>query len=213
MRGRTLLRDVTVNALLPYATYLLLSHWGVRTVCALAAGAVFPVCSIALAFRRERCAQALGVIVLAATVASIAGALAFTSPYLALAKGSLITGCVGLTFAASLLGRRPLIFHLAMTGRDNAARRRADGLWETVPEFRGIMYRLTVAWTMALSAEATLRLILIPLLPIPIFLPLSEAMWIGFFAVMMGWSWRYGRRRMAKLPQLGAVPEGAASGG
>ena len=64
------------------------------------------------------------------------------------------------------------------------------------------MRRLTIVWTLALFVEASLRLILIPLLPIEIFLPVSEAMWIGFFALMMAWSWRYGRRRIESLQPL-----------
>jgi hypothetical protein len=61
------------------------------------------------------------------------------------------------------------------------------------------MRRLTAIWAIALLGEATLRLALIPMLPIAIFLPVSEAMWIGFFTLMTAWSWRYGRRVVARL--------------
>ena len=201
-----LLRDVLVSAALPYATYLLLRHYGAPTVYALAAGAVFPMASTVFAFVRERRVQALGIIVLAATAASIAGALAFTSPYLVLVKESFITGFIGLTFGASLFASRPLVFHLSLAGKDAAARRYRDLLWENVPEFRRVMRRLTAIWAVGLLAEAMLRVGLLSLLPIAVFLPVSATMWIAFMALLTAWSWRYGYRRVAALPDLPPRP-------
>jgi hypothetical protein len=192
-------RDILFNVALPYATYLLLCWRGVATVPALAAGSIFPIGAILVGLARERRIPALGVIVLIATAASIIAALALTSPYLALAKGSLITGAIGIAFGLSLLARRPLIFYLALTDRDAAARARAEILWRDEPRYRRVMRQMTIAWTAALLAEATLRLILVPLLPIAIFLPMSEAMWMCAFAAMMTWSWRFGRRKLGGL--------------
>ena len=123
MSDRTvLLRDIGVNVVLPYATYLLLTYQDVPTVQALAAGAVFPVAAIIVGFVRERRVQALGMIVLVATVASILAALYFTSPFLALAKGSLFTGSLGVVMLGSLFARRPLVFYLARVGGDEEDR-------------------------------------------------------------------------------------------
>jgi hypothetical protein len=202
MTERTvLLRDIFVNAGLPYATYLLLSYQGVPTVQALAAGAVFPVGAIVWGFVRERRVQALGMIVLVATVISILAALYFTSPFLALAKGSLFTGSLGLAFLASLFARRPLVFHLARLGQDEADRQHAESLWKTVPPYRRLLRQITAVWAVALLIEASLRLILIPLLPIALFLPVSEAMWLCCLGLMIAWSWHYGARRMDRIEQ------------
>jgi hypothetical protein len=191
-----LLRDIGVNVVLPYATYLFLSSQDVPTVQALAAGAVFPVAAIIVGFVRERRVQALGMIVLVATAASILAALYFTSPFLALAKGSLFTGGLGLMMLASLLARRPLAFHLARLGGDDDDRQHAETLWETEARYRRLMRRITWVWAVALLCEASLRLMLIPVLPVALFLPISEAMWIGCCALMIAWSWRYGARQM-----------------
>jgi len=200
MTERTvLLRDIGINAGPPYATYLLLSYQGVPTVQALAAGAVFPVGAIIWGFVRQRRVQALGMIVLVATVASILAALYFTSPFLALAKGSLFTGSLGLAFLASLLAVRPLVFHLARLGQDEADQHHAETLWETVPRYRRLMRRITAVWAVALLIEASLRLILIPVLPIALFLPVSEAMWICCLGLMIAWCWRYGARQMDRI--------------
>jgi hypothetical protein len=67
------------------------------------------------------------------------------------------------------------------------------------------MRRLTLIWGVALYVEATLRLVLIELLPIAVFLPVSEAMWIIFFAAMNLWSLRYSSRQMARIRDVGAT--------
>jgi hypothetical protein len=197
------LQNIVINAVAPYVTYLALRHFGVGTVHALTAGAVFPVTSIIVGFVRERRVQALGVIVLTATVASIAGALYFTSPFLALAKGSLLTGALGIAFAVSLFGRRPLVFYLAAMGADADLRQESETKWQMEPAYRRVMRRITAVWAAALFAEATLRVVLIPLLPIAVFLPVSEAMWICCFLLMILWSWRYAERVMAR--EQGAI--------
>jgi hypothetical protein len=200
MTERTvLLRDIGINAGLPYAAYLLLSYQGVPTVQALAAGAMFPVGAIIWGFVRERRVQALGMIVLVATVISILAALYFTSPFLDLAKGSMFTGSLGMAFLVSLFARRPLVFHLARLGQDEADRQHAETLWQTGPLYRRLMRRITTVWAVALLIEASLRIILIPLLPIALFLPISEAMWICCLGLMIAWSWRYGARQMERI--------------
>ena len=204
---RGLLRNIGVNAVLPYVTYILLTKYGVAIVPALLASAVFPAAETVFGIVSARRVEALGIIVLTATAASMVSALWFVSPFLLLAKGSLITGFIGLVFLVSLACRRPLIFYLASTGMDQAARDAAEMSWHTQPGYRMVMRRLTAFWAVAMIAEASLRLVLIPLLPIAIFLPISEAMWIVFFAGMTAWSWRYGARMRARLtPQPISVP-------
>ena len=199
-------KDLIVNVALPYGTYLVLAHYfGVATVTALAVGALFPVFSIILSAVKERRVQAIGLIVLAATAASIVGSLVLDDPKLLLAKGSLITGVVGVVFGVSLLLKRPLVYYIA-TGDSAEARSEGEALWENVPRYRQAMRTLTLAWTIALFAEAILRLVLIPLLPLEVFLPVSETMWIAFFGLMSAWSWRYGRR------VIGPIEEGRRDG-
>ena len=194
-----LLRDIAINAGLPYATYLILTWQGVPTVQALAAGAVFPVGAIVLGFIRERRVQALGVIVLAATLASMLAALYFTSPLLALAKGSLFSALFSTALLASLLARRPLVFHLATMGQDTTERQHSEALWNAEAGYRRMMRHITLAWAAAFIVEGSLRLALIPLLPIALFLPISEAMSLGCIGLMIAWSWRYGSREMARI--------------
>ena len=123
-----LVRDIGINAGAPYATYLTLRAYDVGVVPALAAGAIFPVTAIIVGFVRKRRVDALGMIILVATAASILGSMLLTSPYLLLAKGSLLTGGIGTLFLLSLMARRPLIFpgQHHRTGRGRTRRIRTD---------------------------------------------------------------------------------------
>ncbi|HEX3347908.1 MAG TPA: VC0807 family protein [Acetobacteraceae bacterium] len=204
-----MIKDVVFSAGLPYALYLLLSSQGASTVTALAASGALSAAYTVYGIVRERRVHALAVIVLAATVASIAATLAFDSPYFALAKGSLLTGSIAVAFAGSLLLRRPLVFHLALIGQDEGARAEAEDLWGTQPRYRTIMRRLTLAWALALVVEATSRILLIPVLPVAVFLVVSEALWIVAFAAMTAFSWWYGGREIEKLVELKPVQPAA----
>ena len=200
MSDRTvLLRDIGINAGLPYATYLLLTYQGVPTVQALAAGAVFPIGGIIVKAIRERRIQAIGVIVLVATLASILAALYFTSPFLALAKGSVFSALFSITLLLSLFARRPLVFHLVTMAQEPDERLESEALWEAEPRYRHVMRRITLVWALAFIVEGSLRLALIPLLPIAVFLPLSEALSLACIGLMLSWSWRYGSREMAAI--------------
>lgn len=84
-------------------------------------------------------------------------------------------------------------------GRNQAGRERFAALWRDVPHFRRLMRRMTLIWGVAPCIEAALRLLLIELLPIAVFLPVSEAMAIIFIGGMNVWSWRCGSREMAQL--------------
>jgi hypothetical protein len=201
-----LIRDIGINAGLPYATYLLLSWQGVPTVQALAAGAVFPVAAIIMGFIRERRVQAIGMIVLVATLASILAALYFTSPFLALAKGSAFSAAFSLLLLGSLLARRPLVFHLALLSQDADDKQHAETIWDAEPRYRRLMRNITAVWAGAFIVEGSLRLALIPVLPIALFLPLSEAMSLGCIGLMVAWTWRYSTRRMEQIEPAEHAP-------
>ncbi len=83
--------------------------------------------------------------------------------------------------------------------RTPADRQHSETLWATEPRYRGMMRRITLVWALAFLVEGSLRLALIPLLPIALFLPISEAMSLGCIGLMIAWSWRYGSREMARI--------------
>jgi hypothetical protein len=198
------LRDILINAVCPYATYLVLSSHGFSTVHALIPGAVFPAGATMFDFIRERRVQALGLIVLAAVGVSVLGALYFQSPFLVLAKGSLIDAVLGLLFLLSLLLLpRPLVFYLVTMSQDAEGRADMNASWDEGEVYRRVLTRLTMFWGIGLLAEAALRVGLILVLPVAVFLPVGETLGIAFVAAMIAGSWWYGRRH---LPQDDDAP-------
>lgn len=191
------LRDILINVVCPYATYLVLINHGVSTVYALTPGAAFPAGATIYDFVRERRVQALGLIVLAAVAVSVLSALYFQSPFLVLAKGSLIGAVLGALFLLSLLLPRPLIFYLISMGQDDEGRADMTASWAEEPMFRRVLTRLTVFWGVGLLAEAAFRVGLILVLPVAVFLPVGETEGIVFVAAMTAASWWYGRRHLA----------------
>lgn len=193
---RGLIRDIGVNAVAPYATYLGLTAFGVDTVWALVAGAIFPTAAILVGAIRQRRVQAIGIVVLTATAASVASALWFTSPFLALARGAVMTALIAIVLLASLAMRRPLLFHLANAGQDAAARQEAEAEWNAEPAVRRMMWRLTAVWGIALLVETALSLAVIGALPVAAVIPVNEVLfWTCFGALAFG-SYKYGQRVM-----------------
>jgi hypothetical protein len=192
--------DIIFGAVLPYVAFLLSRHFGLTTVHALAIGSLFPVGMIVFSYLRNRRVAAVSIITLSATLASLVGSLWFNSTYLALLRNSMITGVIGLVFLGSLLAPRPLIFFLAAEG-DREKRNKYENLWQTAAGFRRVMRQMTLAWALALLAEASVRAALIPFLSIDVFLIVSEIMWIAVFAGMMTWTIRYGRRRGREMEE------------
>jgi len=196
--------DILFGAILPYLAFLAARQFGLDLVQALALGALFPIAMILGRWFAQRRIAAVSLVVLAATLASLAGSLWLDSAYLALLKGSLITGSVGLAFAVSLLFPRPLVYFLA--GGESADKRAEFAtIWDRSPPFRALMRFMTKVWAGVLIAEALTRAALIPLLPPAVFVPVSEAMWIAVFAAMTLWSLRYGKRRGAEIRAAAAA--------
>jgi hypothetical protein len=201
---RTLIRDIGVNAVLPYATYLGLTAYGVGTVPALVTGSIFPTASILIGAIRQRRVQAIGVIVLTATAASVASALWFTSPFLALARGALMTTLMAVVLLCSLLARRPLLFHLVNAAQDAAGRQEAEAEWAADPVFRRTMRVMTMVWGVGLSVEAGLSLVVIAALPVAAVIPVNEVLFWAFFGVLGYGTYRYGQTVMAVQESGGA---------
>ncbi len=188
---RGLIRDIGVNAVAPYATYLGLTAYGVDTVWALVAGAIFPTAAILVGAIRQRRVQAIGILVLTATAASVGSALWFTSPFLALARGSLMTALTAIVLLASLMMRRPLLFHLANAGRDAAAREEAETEWNAEPAVRRMMWQLTAVWGVALLVETALSLVVIVSLPVAAVIPVNEGLFWAYFGALAFGSYKY----------------------
>lgn len=131
-----------------------------------------------------------------------------------LAKESFGTGAAGLAFLGSCFVGRPLIFHAArrFSARTGAARAGWEDLWHSSPGFRRTFVVLSAGWGVGLLVEATLRVILVYLLPVDVMAGLSSVLGIAGFVVLLTWTmWYVKRVRARRTVDLAAQPRSAAT--
>jgi len=202
------------NVILPWLIYQLLTARGVSTINALIATGVVPLATTAYQFLHDRRVDALGIMTLAFVVVGIVTSFISGDPIFYLVKESVLTGAWGLIMLGSLLAARPLTFYFGRQFTGGGDPERAaffDRLWEHEPGFRAYQRWITVLWGVALIGEALLRIVLVYLLPIPVFLIVSPAMGIGVTAGMMLVTVISGRKMGQRIRELRQREQAAAA--
>ena len=84
--------------------------------------------------------------------------------------------------------------------------------WQRSASFRHAIRFSNVVWGLGLLLEAAVRTYLVCTLSIEQFLIASPIVFYGFYAVLIGWSVAFGRRKrqQAMLDQAGDPPGGSA---
>ncbi len=146
----------------PLVVYSLLRSNGVSLVGALVPSGVLPAFGVAFNFRRNRCLDAVGALVLIGIAIGAVLAIASGNARDVLLECSVLTGVFGLVCLGSLWSSRPLMFRFALEfvgaetpkGRDFAGRWRYAG-------FRHTFQVITGVWGVAYLAEAVARVIIV----------------------------------------------------
>jgi hypothetical protein len=154
-----------------------------------------------LAYSRKL--DVIGILVIAGIAASLVATMLGGNPRLLLVRESFITGIFGLVFLGSLWFPRPLMFHIvkATIAKQGIAEAQFAQRW-SIPGFRQTFYLMTVIWGAGLIAQAALQVILAFALPIEQDLVVSPIVGYGFYLVLLGWSFWYGKRRKEKGERL-----------
>ncbi len=191
------LPEMVVDAVLPYATYLVLQSQGVGPVAALAAGAVFPAAFVLFHFVRSRQVDGFGLVVLAVIAVSVALALTSGDARFVLVKESIFTGAIGLAMLGSLAARRPAMYYC---GRKFATDGTPEGLarwesyWAKSAMFRHSNRTMTVVWGTAFMAEAAVRIVAAYTLSTSTVVGLSAIVPLVVIGLLMAWTVAYGKR-------------------
>lgn len=203
-----LLRNLTVDAGLPWVTVQLLEHaWHVPIVPAFAAAAIFPAASIFLSWGRHHRPEFIGMAVLATIVTGITIALLTNDVRFAVLKGAPAFGLFGLACLCSLGRRRPLMFFVSRQFRSGGDAAKAAA-WTARLEnagFRRAMRRLTVVWGIVCLVEALLGIAAAFTLPPGIALVTEPMLGIGAVAGLLLWTTIYARRRSARAATASAA--------
>jgi len=188
--------NIIVSGVLPFVLYQVLKGHGVATVPALCAGALFPTGNTLLHWLRTRQADVIGIITLFSLIVPVAISLISGVPWFVLSKDSFVTGLTGLIFLGSLCAARPMVFYLYRqftTLGDPERIARYNAQWQSA-RFRHGITTLTIGWGIVLLTEAAIRIALVFILPVSVFLVVSQVLVYTVLGCMIHWSMRYARR-------------------
>ncbi len=205
-RIRGLLPSLLVNAVVPIMIYQLLTGWGFTVLAALCVAAVFPALGTLVGWIRTRRPDIIGVVSLAFIAAGMATSLISGDPVFLLAKESFLTATFGLVCFASLFTPRPLMFYFGrqVSSMGNPAQAAAfEAGWQH-PYFRHVMRLMTIVWGCGYVGEALVRIALLKVLPIPIYLIVSQALVFGVTAGLVVWTVSYGRKASRRGAEIRA---------
>ncbi|WP_269854773.1 VC0807 family protein [Streptomyces sp. RPT161] len=178
--GRAVLTMV-VDIALPLVVFYGLRAAGTSTYAALVAAAVAPLASAALQLLRDRRLDGMAVFIATTMLLGLAASLVTGGTRFMLAKDGWVTAVGGLWFLASVkVARQPLVYHGARPLLEG--RFRSDGtpwevLWEREPAFRRIWRVSTVIWSVAMLADAAVRVTMAYTLPVDTVPALGGALW------------------------------------
>ena len=195
--ARGLLPSLLINGVAPYVTYRLFTAIGVESIQALTWSAVFPTIGIIWGFARARRADMIGVISLAFIVVGISTSLISGDPRFILIKESFLTAVFGLACLLSLVFLpRPLMFYFGRqfsSAGDPARAAAFEAMWQYT-QFRAVNRNMTLVWGFSYLGEAALRAGLSFILPISVFLIISQVLAIGVTFALISWTMAYARR-------------------
>ena len=204
---RFLGRSLFVDVALPWLTWRILEAYGVPTVWALAAAAIFPGASVVLAWIQLRRVEAIGIAVFITILLGIAMALISDDVRFGLLKGAPAFGLFGVACLVSLLRPRPLMFFVArhfQTGGDPAKAAEWNARME-IAGFRHAIWVITSVWGIVCVLEAGLGFAAAFLLPVHTAIVAEPAIGISSVVGLLIWTTAYARARQARARQTTAA--------
>ena len=205
-----------INGVAPYLIYFVLHHqFQVAELPALVATSIPPLLNALVGIVRWRRIDFLAGFVLFTIGLALALVALGGDPRLYLIRESFITAGIGLAFIVSNPLPRPLGFFFAryfMAGNDQTRLAWVNDRWQSSAGFRQEIRFTNVVWGLGLVLEAVVRTYLVITLSIEQFLIASPIVFYGFYAVLLGWSVAFGRRKrqQAMLDQVRHGPDNSA---
>ncbi len=190
-----LVLELAANILAPWAVYSLLAPAHGATI-GLIGSALPPLLWSLFELARTRRLDSVSVIVLAGILLTVLATMLGGSPKLLQIRENAVSGLVGIAFMASLLLRRPLIYHLAaaiFARQGPEALARLEGFIAT-PRGIGFFRRMTLFWGIGLILQTSVMIWLVFLWPIGTYLLLSPVIGYGMLGLLFAGTFWYRRR-------------------
>jgi hypothetical protein len=209
---RAFVPSVIGGAIVPLTVYYTVRHHVSSDQRALIIAGVFPAAWIVWQWVRTRRLDPIGAIVLFGFLVGVGvSELMHGNAFVLKVRDSAFTDTFGVACLVSLLGNRPMMFHIgkAMSAGEDLRRRAAyDELWE-ISQARRVFRVITVVWAVGLILEASARIVLAAALSTGVFLALSPVIAFvafGGLGVFTGvYSARSRRLGEAELAEQGLV--------
>lgn len=203
-----------LDAGLAVGAYLIATALGASLFSALLIGAIVAMLRAGYVIIHRRMIDAFAIFMIITFGIGVILTLVSGSPRFLLAKDAIGTGVSGLIFLVTLLAGRPMMFYISQrfAATDDAERRRWKELWETQAGFRAHFRRLTVVWVIGFLFEASLKLILIMLLPVQAMAPVLPFFTPVLITVLVIWTVRSSALAQDRLRESAGVVQQADPG-
>ena len=196
--------DIAVDTAIPLGTYLIAKDVASTSeFAALVWATAFPIVRSVYGLVRWREASPVALLVLLGIAVSIAALFAGGDPRILLIRESFVTGAFGVACLISLAFPRPIMFYFGryfMTRGDPLRRTQFEERLR-FPGVRRAHRIVTTVWGLVYTAEFAVRTVLVYRVSTTVVIALSPVM-IGAATILtIMWTFRYGRRVAAGLPE------------
>jgi hypothetical protein len=193
---RSIIISLVINGAIPFLIYWVLTNFTSvsQFIALIASGVPSLIVSIVDIIRQKRIDFLASIVLIAIGVGLIITALG-GDPKIYLIRESFFTITFGLAFLVSLVLARPIMFYIARhfaAGNDPASVAHFNSFWQN-ERFRHSMRVMSAVWGIGLLLEAVIRISLVITLSIEQFLAISPFVIYGIIALLIFWTFRYGR--------------------
>ncbi len=192
--------SLVVNAATPFAIYRLTApHYPSESVIPLLYATVAPALWLAYNTIRNRTVDAISIIAICETIATITVTLLAKNVGWALIARALQGSVVGLAFAGSALIGRPVVYYIARQFAVGASPERAAGFDMAHALDKGRTFAIaTLVWAAGLIAVSLISATLAATLPHATYILVAPILGIGSTAALAGWTIRFSTTRLMR---------------
>lgn len=202
---KSVISSLVINGAIPFLIYWALTNYTATSqfVALVISGVPSIIDSIVGIIRRKRIDFLAGIVLAGIAISLIIITLG-GSPKILLIRESFFTVAFGLALLVSLLLPRPLMFYFARyfaSGNDPTNVDRFNTFWQN-EKFRHSMRVMSAVWGVGLVLEAAIRVSLVITLSVAQFLAVSPFVIYGIIALLIIWTFRYGRAGRQRSAEL-----------
>lgn len=198
---RGIIVSVVINGAFPFLIYWVLTNrTSISPFLALVATGIPSLLHSLVGLLRQKRIDFLAGIVLAGIAVSVIITALGGDPKVYLIRESFFTITFGLALLVSLALPKPIMFYLARhfaSGNEPSSIVRFNSLWQEHENLRRRLRVLTAVWGVGLLLEAIIRITLVIMLSVQQFLAVSPFVLYGITALLVIWTFNFGRRKAA----------------